>query len=69
MSLFAKVLGALMLTMAVVVLTLYVQVQWFEQPLTPTLPILQKVVLLLLIGWMISLKVAVQNRIRLRQLG
>ena len=50
-----KVIGFLMMTIAMVNMILYLRVQWFGSPLTALLPGTQKVVLLLCLVWMFSL--------------
>jgi hypothetical protein len=61
-SRWVKVIGFLMLTIAMVNMILYLRVQWFGSPLTALLPGTQKVVLLLCLVWMFSLPTTLDLR-------
>ncbi|OEU51452.1 MAG: hypothetical protein BA866_06495 [Desulfobulbaceae bacterium S5133MH15] len=63
-SRWVKVIGFLMLTIAMVNMILYLRVQWFGSPLTALLPGTQKVVLLLSLAWMFSLTTTLDSRRR-----
>ena len=63
-SRWVKVIGFLMLTIAMVNMILYLRVQWFGSPLTALLPGTQKVVLLLCLVWMFSLTTTLDSRRR-----
>ena len=54
-SRWVKVIGFIMLIIAMVNMILYLRVQWFGSPLTALLPGTQKVVLLLSLVWMFGL--------------
>jgi len=56
-----KVIGFLMMTIAMVNMILYLRVQWFGSPLTALLPGTQKVVLLLCLVWMFSLTTTLES--------
>lgn len=53
-----KLIGLLMMIIAMANLILYLRVKWFGSPLTSLLPATQKVALLLCLGWMLGLTTA-----------
>ena len=61
-SRWVKVIGFIMLMIAMVNMILYLRVQWFGSPLTALLPGTQKVVLLLCLVWMFSLTTTLDFR-------
>ena len=57
-----KLIGSLMLIIAMVNLIFYLRVKWFGSPLTSLLPGTQKVALLLCLGWMLGLTATLNSR-------
>ena len=57
-----KLIGSLMMIIAMVNLIFYLRVKWFGSPLTSLLPGTQKVGLLLCLGWMLGLAATLKSR-------
>jgi len=61
-SRWVRLIGLLMLIIAMVNLILYLRVEWFGSPLTSLLPATQKIVLFLCLGWMLGLTKTLDSR-------